>query len=94
METNSYFYAYINVWFIVHYKLEDLYGIKVDKSIKPRFDHDLIDKYFEEIKNGWWQDVFCRDIYFGSSDGIVYENMLKHLPNNQNYAQYFTRRYM
>ena len=76
------------------YKLEDLYGIKVDKSIKPRFDHDLIDKYFEEIKNGWWQDVFCRDIYFGSSDGIVYENMLKHLPKNQNYAQYFTRRYM
>ena len=76
------------------YKLEDLYGIKVDKSIKPRFDHDLIDKYFEDIKNGWWQEVFCKDIYFGSSDGIVYENMLKMLPKNQNYAQYFTRRYM
>jgi hypothetical protein len=75
---------------IIH-KLDKLYGINVDKKLKPSFDADLLHQYYEDIKNGWWQDVFCKDIYFPSSDGIVYKDMLLHLPNDQRYARFFTQ---
>lgn len=72
-------------------KLENLYGIMVDKDRIPTFDADLMDKYYEDIKNGWWQDIFCKDIYFVSEDGIVYKDMLMQVPNDARYARYFTR---
>jgi hypothetical protein len=72
-------------------KLENLYGIKVDKKSKPSFDADLLDQYYGDIKNGWWQDVFCKDIFFPSSDGIVYKDMLLRLPEDQRYKKYFTK---
>lgn len=72
-------------------KLEKMYGIKVDKNRTPAFDADLMDKYYEDMKNGWWQDVFCKDIYFVSSDGIVYKDMLMQVPNDTRYARFFTR---
>lgn len=72
-------------------KLEKMYGIKVDKNRTPTFDADLMDKYYEDMKNGWWQDVFCKDIYFVSADGIVYKDMLMQVPNNTRYARFFTR---
>lgn len=67
------------------------YGIRVDKNYSPHFDPDLLDKYFEEIKHGWWQDVFCKDIYFYGSDGIVYKDMLMDLPNRHEYRKAFYR---
>lgn len=72
-------------------KLDRLYEIKVDKSKKPKFDEDLMEQYYEDIKNGWWQDVFCHDIYFPSEDGVVYKDMLLHLPKDDRYASYFLR---
>lgn len=72
-------------------KLERKYGIKVDKDRIPAFDADLMDKYYEDMKNGWWQDVFCKDIHFVSGDGIVYKDMLMQIPNDSRYARYFTR---
>lgn len=72
-------------------KLEKMYGIKVDKNRTPAFDADLMDKYYEDMKNGWWQDVFCKDIYFVSADGIVYKDMLMQVPNDTRYARFFTR---
>lgn len=72
-------------------KLEKMYGIMVDKDRIPTFDADLMDQYYEDIKNGWWQDVFCKDIYFVSEDGIVYKDMLMQVPNDTRYARYFTR---
>lgn len=72
-------------------KLDSLYGIKVDQNRKPCFDADLMDRYFEDMRNGWWQDVFCRDIYFASADGAVYKDMLLHLPLDPRYSKYFSR---
>lgn len=72
-------------------KLEKLYDIKVDSKRIPAFDADLMDSYYEDMKNGWWQDVFCKDIYFASADGIVYKDMLLNLPSDQRYAKYFAR---
>lgn len=72
-------------------KLERKYGIKVDKDRIPAFDADLMDQYYEDMKNGWWQDVFCKDIHFVSGDGIVYKDMLMQIPNDSRYARFFTR---
>ena len=72
-------------------KLEKKYGIKVDKDRIPAFDADLMDQYYEDMKNGWWQDVFCKDIHFVSGDGIVYKDMLMQVPKDTRYARFFTR---
>ena len=72
-------------------KLEKMYGIKVGENRTPAFDAGLMDKYYEDMKNGWWQDVFCKDIYFVSADGIVYKDMLMQVPNDTRYARFFTR---
>lgn len=72
-------------------KLDNMYGIKVDKDRIPAFDADLMDQYYEDMKNGWWQDVFCKDIHFVSGDGIVYKDMLMQVPKDTRYARYFTR---
>ena len=72
-------------------KLDNMYGIKVDKDRIPAFDADLMDQYYEDMKNGWWQDVFCKDIHFVSGDGIVYKDMLMQIPNDSRYARFFTR---
>lgn len=73
-------------------KLEKMYGIKIDKDRIPAFDSDLMKQYYEDIKNGWWQDVFCKDIYFTSSDGIVYKDMLLKVPSDSQYSKYFVQR--
>lgn len=72
-------------------KLEKKYGIKVDEDRIPAFDADLMDQYYEDMKNGWWQDVFCKDIHFVSGDGIVYKDMLMQVPKDTRYARFFTR---
>lgn len=72
-------------------KLEKMYGIKTDKDKIPVFDSDLMNQYYEDIKNGWWQDEFCKDIYFASSDGIVYKDMLLNVPKDSRYSKYFVQ---
>lgn len=71
-------------------KLEDSH-ITVDMSYVPQFDDDLIDEYYENIRQGWWQEVFCRDVHFAGSDGILYKNALLDLPNRPEYRWAFYR---
>lgn len=75
----------------VMHKLKSLYGIRVDESKKPCFDADLLDQYYEDIKQGWWQDVFCQDIYFAGSDGIIFKDFLLNIPKNPIYKKAFYR---
>ena len=72
-------------------KLDSKYGIKVDKNRIPSFDSDLMDQYYTDIKNGWWQDVFCKDIHFVSGDGLVYRDMLLNVPNDSRYKRFFEK---
>lgn len=72
-------------------KLSYMYGIGVDKQRIPCFDTDLLDRYYADIKNGWWQDVFCKDLYFAASDGIVYKDMLMKVPIEERYHRFFRR---
>lgn len=68
------------------------YGITVGKY-KPSFDDDLLDMYYQDIRNGWWQDVFCKDIYFGSDDGIIYKKLLLNVPRRDEYRWAFENKY-
>lgn len=75
----------------IEHKLAD-YGIKVGKY-KPSFDDDLLDKYYQDIRNGWWQDVFCKDICFCSDDGIIYKKLLLNIPYRDEYRWAFVNNY-
>lgn len=72
-------------------KLKLNYNIKVDKDRKPCFDDDLLDRYYDDMRNGWWQDVFCKDIYFVASDALVYKDMLMKVPSDSRYKAFFYR---
>ena len=70
-------------------KLSDA-GITIDRSYSPHFPDELLNEYYLDIKNGWW-DEFCKDIYFFGADGIIYKNALQDLPNDTRYSRCFKR---
>ena len=55
----------------------------------PTFSENQLKKYFQDIKNGWWQDVFCKDISFYGNDGIPYTQAFFNLPKMPDYHKYF-----
>lgn len=55
----------------------------------PSFTPDQLSCYYLDIKNGWWEDVFCKDIYFYSEDGKLYQEAFRSLPSRDEYKQYF-----
>lgn len=54
----------------------------------PEFPRELLEGYWSDIKNGWWQDVFCDDIYFPLS-GNKTKEALKAIPNDPRYRSSF-----
>lgn len=68
------------------------FGIKV-KNYQPAFHSDLLDEYYQDIKNGWWQDEFCKPIYFFGPDGPYFKDALLNLPQREEYKEYFYRRH-
>lgn len=65
-------------------------NVRVDNSYTPCFSQDLLDEYYQDIKNGWWEE-FCKDIFFYGADGILYKNALMDLPNREEYRWAFYR---
>lgn len=63
-------------------------NIKV-KNYHPAFHMDLLHEYYQDIKNGWWQDEFCKPIYFFGPDGPYFKNALLNLPQCEEYKKYF-----
>jgi hypothetical protein len=68
-------------------KLND-FGIMIDDSYTPHFTDKMLDEYYSDIKNGWWDD-FCKDIFFYGADGILYKDALRNLPMDRRYKEYF-----
>jgi hypothetical protein len=64
-------------------------GIEIDKH-KPEFSQDLLNDYFNSIKNGWWEE-FCSDIYFLGGDGALYKDCLMNIPKKPKYKSAFVR---
>lgn len=55
----------------------------------PRFTEEQLGSYYQDIKNGWWEDVFCKDIYFYGSDGIPFQEAFRTLPSRKEYETAF-----
>ena len=55
----------------------------------PRFSEDQLDQYYQDIKNGWWEDVFCKDIYFWGQDGVPVQESFRSLPSVAEYRNAF-----
>lgn len=68
-------------------KLKGL-GVSVDWHHRREFSNDMLKQYFENIKNGWWEE-FCNKIAFNDeNEDVLMESLLK-LPNDPHYSQYF-----
>ncbi len=63
-------------------------GITVDKFYTPCFTPQLLEEYYADIKNGWW-DNFCEDIYFYGSDGDLYKDELRDIQHRNEYKWAF-----
>lgn len=70
-------------------KLKDR-NITVDDSYHPSFSEELINKYYESIKEGWWEE-FCSDIYFYGGDTALYKDCLMRIPERPKYKWAFER---
>jgi hypothetical protein len=55
----------------------------------PCFSDDQLNSYYQDIKNGWWQDEFCKNIYFYGEVGKSYQEAFRLLPTRDEYKQYF-----
>lgn len=64
-------------------------GIDIDKT-RPSFPPELLDKYYDSIRNGWWEE-FCSDIFFYGGDGPIYKDLLRRLPEREEYKKAFQR---
>ena len=56
----------------------------------PAFPQELIDAYYQDIRNGWWQDFVC-DIHFIGSDGPMYKKLLEEIPSQAEYRWAFVK---
>lgn len=63
-------------------------NIAVDESYHPAFPSDLKDRYYDSIKEGWWEE-FCSDIYFYGGDGALYKDCLMRIPKQGKYKWAF-----
>lgn len=65
-------------------------GFSISKG-KPCFAPDQLAEYFQDIKNGWWEDEFCKDIYFWGKDGVAIQEAFRSLPTVSAYRFAFYR---
>lgn len=68
-------------------RLKEL-GVKVDWHNRRVFTIDTLNQYYENIRNGWWEE-FCNKIAFVDTDEKVLMESLLSLPQNPYYSQYF-----
>ena len=63
-------------------------NITVDDSYHPSFSAELINKYYDSIKDGWWEE-FCSDIFFHGGDAALYKDCLMRIPKRPEYKWAF-----
>ena len=68
-------------------RLKDM-GIKIDWHEKKFFTEDMLKQYYENIKNGWWEE-FCNQIAFEDENEKELMESLLALPKNPHYRQFF-----
>lgn len=54
----------------------------------PEFPKEILESYWTDIKNGWWEDVFCDNIYFPFDHNKNIEALIR-LPKDSRYRSAF-----
>lgn len=65
-------------------------GYQIKKYI-PTFTSEELDEYYQDIKNGFW-DEFCNKIYFAGKNGEKLKNAFLNLPNREEYKWAFYKK--
>lgn len=63
-------------------------GFNIRKEA-PSFTPDQLSEYFQDIRNGWWEDEFCKDICFWGKDGVPMQETFRSLPSVNDYKYAF-----
>lgn len=63
-------------------------GFEITSS-QPYFNEEQLDMYYTDIKNGWWEDEFTKDIYFYGKEGQVLTDAFRRIRTNQDYRRFF-----
>lgn len=50
------------------------------------FNPDQLNSYYQDIRNGWWSDVFCKDIVFYGSEASKIKDEFLSIEKNPDYA--------
>lgn len=72
-----------------HYKLEngkDMFRLSGREW--PEFPREIIEEYKADIRNGWWEDVFCDNLFFPMQTKRFRDEFLN-LPKDPRYKDYF-----
>lgn len=56
---------------------------------RASFTPEQLNSYFQDIKNGWWQDLFTADIYFYCEEDSSFQSTFRHLPERDEYRKFF-----
>lgn len=67
-------------------------GYNIDPTRKIIFTESDLNNYYENIRNGSWEQ-FCDKVYFAGEDGNKLKEALLKLPNHNTYIQYFNKKY-
>lgn len=66
-------------------------GYAIEPHLRYVFTEELLEMYFDKIRNGWWED-FCNRIYWGDSKkALSLKQQIIELPRNMYYRQYFDK---
>ena len=66
-------------------------NISIDYTYHPSFSQELLEKYYQSIKDGWWEE-FCSDIYFYGGDAALYKDCLLRIPQRIEYKWAFEKK--
>lgn len=56
---------------------------------RPVFTAEHLRSYYQDIKNGWWDDIFCKDLSFYGEDGAPMTRAFLNMPSRREYQSYF-----
>lgn len=66
--------------------------IKVGTNKYPQFPREAIIEFFQDMKNGWWNNEFTPDVHFVGDEGVFMQRAFREIPETDYYRD-FEKRY-
>ena len=64
--------------------------IKVGPNKYPKFPREAISEFFQDMKNGWWNDEFTADVHFVGDEGVFMQRSFREIPLTAHYRDFET----